>query len=205
MKDRIVVVDYKAGNLKSVENALAALGADFIVTGNPGDLRNYDRLVFPGVGEASSAMKTLKSTGLDSAIVEFRRTGKPMIGICLGSQIVLSRSEEGDTECLGLVDGSAVRFSPTLGLKIPHMGWNQVCHRNRHFIFRDIPENSSFYFVHSYYPKPDSTDSVIGETEYGIVFASALTSGNLVATQFHPEKSGKKGLKLLSNFLEWRP
>ncbi len=202
---RVGVVDYNAGNLKSVENALCHTGARFAVSDKPEEILKFDALVFPGVGEASAAMKVLDRTGLGSAIAEFYGTGKPILGICLGCQIVLSKSEEGDVGCIGLIEGRAVRFARMQGLKVPHMGWNQVHPSVPHPVFRSIPDGSSFYFVHSYYPKPDDPRSIAAETDYGTVFASAIALGNLVATQFHPEKSGEVGLRLLSNFLDWEP
>ena len=204
--DRTGVVDYDAGNLKSVETALRYLGADFFVSGNPSDFSSADRLIFPGVGEAGAAMAVLSRTGLDKMITDFHHSGKPLLGICLGCQIVLSHSEEGNTVCLGLVDGEVKRFPPATGLKVPHMGWNQVTWPSsaRHPLFNGIPESSSFYFVHSYYPSPADTAIVAGETLYGIRFASVFVKDNLCATQFHPEKSGRKGLRLLDNFLSWK-
>ena len=200
-----VIVDYNAGNLKSVETASKYIGIDFTVSSDPDKIRNADRLVFPGVGEANSAMGYLKKTGIGDAILEYYKKGNPLIGICLGSQIVLSSSEENNTECLGLVEGKALLFPDNTGLKVPHMGWNQVTHKNRHEIFSGIPENSSFYFVHSYYPKPDDSSLIIGETAYGFTFASGINKDNLVSLQFHPEKSGRVGLKLLKNFFKWKP
>jgi glutamine amidotransferase len=198
------VVDYKAGNLKSVETALRFLQADFFISSKPEDFKKADRLIFPGVGEAYAAMDILNKTGLGEAIITFYRTGKPVLGICLGCQIIFTHSEERDTPCLDLIQGEVVRFPAAPGYKVPHMGWNQVCHRNRHPVFRDIPENSSFYFVHSYYPVPGNDDWIAGETDYAVRFSSAVQKDNLLAVQFHPEKSGKKGLLLLSNFLTWQ-
>lgn len=205
MKQSTVVVDYKAGNLRSVENALAHLQAAFVVSGDPDLVRRADRVIFPGVGDASAAMGVLRETGLDDAIRAFYATGRPLLGICLGSQIVMDRSDEGDVRCLGLVPGAAVRFPNFSELKVPHMGWNSVQHGNRHPIFDGVPEGSSFYFVHSYFPKPSDPSNMACVTEYGIGFASAVSRDNLVATQFHPEKSGKTGLMLLSNFIRWNP
>jgi glutamine amidotransferase len=199
------VVDYKAGNLKSVENALLHIGANFKVTDKPDELRGFDALVFPGVGEAAAAMRVLSETGLGSAITEFFHTGKPLLGICLGSQIVLSKSEEGNATCLGLVRGRTVRFPVFEHLKVPHMGWNQVHPTTSHPVFESIPDGSSFYFVHSYYPQPDDPACVAAKTEYGMEFASAIAFQNLIATQFHPEKSGEVGLTLLRNFIRWEP
>ncbi|TVR91105.1 MAG: imidazole glycerol phosphate synthase subunit HisH [Spirochaetaceae bacterium] len=202
---KVGVVDYDAGNLKSVQTALAHLGVDQVVSSNPEELLAADRLVFPGVGDASSAMRVLRSRGLDVMIREFVSRGDPVLGICLGSQIVLERSEEGNADCLGIVPGVSVRFPKELGLKVPHMGWNQVSFRKGHPLFRGIPQGTSFFFVHSYYTQPSRSDLVLCESEYGEKFCCGLLAGNLAATQFHPEKSGEYGLKLLSNFLYWDP
>jgi imidazole glycerol-phosphate synthase subunit HisH len=200
-----VIVDYNAGNLRSVETASKYIGVEFTVSSEPETIRNADRLVFPGVGEAKAAMEYLGNTGIGNAILDFYKKGNPLLGICLGSQIVLTFSEESSTACLGIVEGKALLFPGNMGLKVPHMGWNQVTHKNRHEIFEGIPENSSFYFVHSYYPNPDDYSLIIGETEYGLKFAAGIGKDNLVSFQFHPEKSGPVGLKLLQNFFEWKP
>lgn len=204
MKKKLVgVVDYNAGNLKSVETALHFLKTDFFISSHPGDFFKANKLIFPGVGDAQAAMQVLHDTGLGEAIREFYNSGKPILGICLGCQIILTYSEERSTHCLDLIKGQVVRFPSTPGFKVPHMGWNQVLHLNRHPIFNNIPEKSSFYFVHSYFPKPDNDELIAGETDYAVRFASAIQKNNLFAVQFHPEKSGKKGLMLLSNFLKW--
>lgn len=200
----IGVIDYGAGNLRSVETALRHLGAEFFVTPVPENLDRAGRLIFPGVGEAASAMKVLKSTGLGDAISRFFESGKPLLGICLGCQIVLEKSEERNTTCLGLVPGEVKKFPGGMGLKIPHMGWNTVTPTDDHPLWKGIHRGSSFYFVHSYYPENVGGDFVMAETEYGLSFSSAIRRDNLVATQFHPEKSGEVGLKLLSNFLDWK-
>ncbi len=197
----IVVVDYKAGNLKSVETAMQYLGADFTITDRPEEVVKADKLIVPGVGEARAAMENLKSRGLDSALEDFFDSGKFLLGICIGIQLFFERSEERDTECLGFLKGKVVRFPEMEGLKVPHMGWNQVeIVRDTH-LTRGIESGSSFYFVHSYYPLPEDEKYIIGETDYGIRFTSAVQWENLFAVQFHPEKSGRSGLKLLSNFV----
>ncbi|MBN1696285.1 MAG: imidazole glycerol phosphate synthase subunit HisH [Spirochaetales bacterium] len=201
---RVGIVDYRAGNLRSVETAFRYIGSDFFISGQPEDFRSASHLVFPGVGDAGAAMRVLKETGLGQAIREFYTSGKPVLGICLGCQIVLSRSEEGNVECLDLIRGTVVRFPERPGFKVPHMGWNQVKDASGHPLFDGIPERSSFYFVHSYYPVPESTADCIGETEYGVTFASAICRDNCAAVQFHPEKSGERGLRLLGNFLKWK-
>ncbi len=198
----IGILNYDAGNLKSVETALGFLGAKYFVSSDPEKLLKSDKLIFPGVGEASSSMRILKSRSLDSFILEYFKRGNPILGICLGCQIVLDSSEERDTKCLGLVPGTSKEFSHDMGLKIPHMGWNQVKSAGSHYLFDGIPDNSSFYFVHSYYPEPENTDVGIASTDYGISFCSAFSVDNLVAVQFHPEKSGPHGLKMLDNFIK---
>jgi len=199
----IGVVDYQAGNLKSVETALRFLGADFFISQNPLKLLSAQKLIFPGVGEAHTAMQVLKKTGIDKALISFFKSGKPVLGICLGSQVILESSEERNTECLGIVKGRVHCFNRKKGFKVPHMGWNQVFHYMRHALFRGIADGASFYFVHSFYPDPRPRAVVIAETDYIKTFTSGLALDNLVAVQFHPEKSGKQGLKFLDNFINW--
>lgn len=201
---RVCVVDYQAGNLRSVETALLYLGADFFVSSDPGELNEAERLIFPGVGEARATMTVLERTGLGEALVSFYRTGKPMLGICIGCQIILDGSEERNTACLGLVRGRALRFPENPELKVPHMGWNQVRIKKKHRVFDGVPDASSFYFVHSYYPEPEDRSVELARTDYGFAFTSVIGQENLVAVQFHPEKSGRVGLKFLSNFLDWK-
>jgi glutamine amidotransferase len=198
---RVTVVDYGAGNLRSVETALRFLAADFKISADPEEVSRADKLVFPGVGEAAAAMATLARTGLGEAIRAFHRSGRPLFGICLGSQVVLDRSEESDTACLGLVPGTARLLPREPGYKVPHMGWNRLRPLRAHPLFAGVPEGASFYFVHSYYPEPEVQADRLAVTEYVIPFTSALARDNLCAVQFHPEKSGRFGLKMLSNFL----
>jgi len=200
---RVGVVDYDAGNLTSVTTALKFLEAEYIISSRPEELEETEQLIFPGVGEARNAMQNLRSRGLDNFMRDYFQSGRQMLGICLGSQIVLSKSEEHDTKCLNIVPGTARRFSRNSGLKVPHMGWNQVYPVRSSPLFADIPEGTSFYFVHSYYPDPQAESAVVATAEYGITFTSALQLDNLHAVQFHPEKSGKWGLKLLQNFLNF--
>lgn len=202
----ITVVDYEAGNLTSVETALRHLGASFRVSSDPDSLLNSDKVIFPGVGEARHAMGVLSSRGLGQALLEFASTGKPLFGICLGCQILQDHSEERDTNLLGLIPGNVRLFPPHEGLKVPQIGWNTVIHDGS-VLFDGIPQESSFYFVHSYYLSTtlsDGSDSpwIAGRSEYGVTFAAAVHRGNVWATQFHPEKSGPKGLHLLRNFIE---
>jgi len=200
---RVGVVDYDAGNLTSVETALKFLKAEYIISSQPEKLQDTEQLIFPGVGEARTAMQNLRSRGLDQFMRDYFQSGRQMLGICLGSQIVLSKSEEHDAKCLDIVPGTTRRFSRNSGLKVPHMGWNQVYPVHSSPLFADIPGGISFYFVHSYYPDPQADSAVLATTEYGITFTSALQLDNLHAVQFHPEKSGKWGLKLLQNFLNF--
>lgn len=194
---RIVLVDYGAGNLRSVQNALAHLGIAHQVSADPEAVRRADAVVFPGVGEASSAMAVLSRTGLGEAIREAWRAGRRLVGICIGCQLVFERSEEGGAPCLGLLPGVVRRFAPRAGLKVPHMGWNSVRFVD-HPALRGVPEGTSFYFVHSYYPVPADERVVAGTTEHGVEFASCIAADNLLAFQFHPEKSGPAGLALLA-------
>jgi glutamine amidotransferase len=199
---RVAVVDYGAGNLRSVQNALAHLGVSHEVTSDPDTVRRADTVVFPGVGEASSAMRVLSRTGLGEAIRETYRAGRRLIGICIGCQIILDRSEEGDTPCLGLLPGVVRRFVPGPGLKVPHMGWNTVRFTD-HPALCGVPAGTSFYFVHSYYPVPADPAVMVGTADYGVPFAACLAAGNLLAFQFHLEKSGPAGLSLLGASLAW--
>jgi glutamine amidotransferase len=205
MRNRIAVVDYGAGNLRSVENALRHLQADFFVTAEPEGLGDAEGLVFPGVGEARAAMDALHRTGLGEGIRAFIASGRKTLGICIGCQIAFERSEERDTPCLGILAGSAKLFPKGGGLKVPHIGWNQVSYRTGESMFRGIPQEASFYFVHSYYPAPERDEDAAAWTDYGIRFASAVRRRNFYAVQFHPEKSGRDGLRLLANFLELAP
>jgi glutamine amidotransferase len=199
---RIVIVDYGAGNLRSVVRAAAHLGYEALVSGRPRDVETADLLIVPGVGAAADTMRNLNERGLVEPIRDFIAAGRPFLGICMGLQALFTISEEGGQhECLDILPGRIRRLPP--GLKVPHMGWNQVRQRLRHPIFDGIPDDSYFYFVHSYYPVPDDQSVVIGETDYGVTFPSMVAKDNVVATQFHPEKSGEPGLRLYGNFLSW--
>jgi len=200
----IAIIDYEAGNLTSVELAVRYLGFDCVVTQDPAAIAGAERVIFPGVGAAGSAVANCRRLGLSAALSDAVARGVPTLGICLGCQIILSRSEEdGGTDCLGLVPGSVVRFALPAECKIPHMGWNDVTFEP-HPVFVGIEQGLDFYFVHSFYTVPDDDGMILGRTDYGgFTFASALGRGNLVATQFHPEKSGRFGLRLLDNFLHW--
>ena len=200
----IAIIDFGAGNLRSVSNALVKLGYQPEVTGNPQDVLNAEAVIFPGVGAAENAMKSLKESGLDNSIKQVIRQNRPVFAICIGMQVLLSSTEEGGWhECLGIIPGIVKRLPA--GLKVPHMGWNQVNQKVRNPIFEGIPDGTNFYFVHSYYTDPEDSDVVAGTTEYGVTMCSMLIRGNLVATQFHPEKSGEYGLRMYSNFLKMIP
>jgi len=199
----VVVIDYRAGNITSVVRSLRALGVDSTITEGPEAVLGARRVIFPGVGAAGEAMATLKSRGLDQALQEVFLRGTPILGICLGAQIILDHSDENDTPCLGLIPGRTRPLPRLPGLKIPHMGWNRVAFRRPHPVFAGLPNTAEFYFVHSYYPDPADAAMVMGVTEHGLDFPSAIGWRNLVATQFHPEKSGRFGLNILENFLAW--
>jgi glutamine amidotransferase len=197
----IAVIDYGAGNLRSVNNALVSLGYQPNVTSNPKDVLNADAVIFPGVGAAAGVMNRLTESGLDNAIRQVISQDKPFFAICIGMQVLLTSTEEdGGHDCLNIIPGT-VRKLPR-GQKIPHMGWNQVTQRSAHSLFNGVPDEANFYFVHSYYPNPDNTEFVAGTSEYGITWCSVLIKDNLVATQFHPEKSGTDGLRMYNNFLK---
>ena len=198
----ISIIDYEAGNLHSVSKALSKLGYSVEITTDPQMVIAADIVILPGVGAAGDAMENLKRYNLIDALQGVVKDNKPFLGICLGIQIMLSSTEEsGGCECLGLIPGTSRRLPPSL--KVPHIGWNQVEFKMDHPIFRGIPDCSAFYFVHSYYADPDDKSVIAGVTDYGVDFCSLLLSGNLLATQFHPEKSGDVGLKFLDNFLTY--
>ncbi|MEI8092643.1 MAG: imidazole glycerol phosphate synthase subunit HisH [Spirochaetales bacterium] len=200
------ILDYDAGNLTSVQNALDHLGEKWLVSSDPAALARADRLLVPGDGHAQTCMENLRSQGLDQLLADFLQQGRPILGICVGSQIVLERSDEGPCACLGLVPGSCHRLPGGGGLKVPHMGWNEVSLTDpAHPLVRGIPNRSSFYFVHSFYTAPAPGVSVLGTTDHGISFTVGFVHGSLATWQFHPEKSGPVGLKLVENFLKWRP
>lgn len=202
----IAIVDYKAGNLTSVQLAFRALGCEAKVTSDPATILAAERVVFPGVGAAGSAMKNLADLHLVPVLKEVAARGTPFLGICLGTQILLDFSEEdGGTPTLGILSGRVPRFQPTDRWdKVPQMGWNQVKIVRPHPLLAGIEDQSEFYFVHSYYPAPSDPALAIGTTDYaGITFTSMVGRGNVAATQFHPEKSGRIGLRLLANFIQW--
>jgi glutamine amidotransferase len=202
----ITIVDYRAGNLTSVQLAFEHLGARVEITDKAGSILAAERVVFPGVGAARSAMGNLRELGILDALKETIAKGTPFLGICIGMQLLLDFSEEdGGTECMGILPGKVKRFQPSNPAdKIPQMGWNAVRQARRHPLFEGIEDQSEFYFVHSYYPSPSERALVIGETEYaGAVFASSAGRDNLASVQFHPERSGRIGLRMLENFCGW--
>ncbi len=199
-----LIIDYDAGNLRSVQRACAEVGLAATISADPTAVARADRIIFPGVGAAGSAMKSLRARGLDVALRSAYAAQTPMLGICLGLQISLRHSEESDTPTLDLLPGRVVRFRlDDPKLKIPHMGWNAVTVVRAHPVLAGIAPGDEFYFVHAYYPVPGEPELVLAETEYETKFACALGRRNYVATQFHPEKSGRVGLDLLARFARW--
>ena len=200
----VVIVDYDAGNLKSVERACREVGLAAEISSDPERIRAAERIIFPGVGAAGSAMRSLAASGVDAALVSAFETGTPILGICLGLQISLEYSEENDTDTLGLLAGEVRRFRlDDPDLKVPHMGWNAVRVVRPHPVLDGIQPGDEFYFVHAYRPVPVNSADVIAESVYEGPFCSALGRANYVATQFHPEKSGRVGLRLLERFVRW--
>lgn len=196
----IAIVDYGGGNVRSVVNAVASLGYEARVTRNPEEVVTARAVIFPGVGAAGDTVRSLRNLGLDSALREVVSRDQPLLAICVGLQVLFTATEEGGwSECLDIIPGPVRRLPE--GFKVPHMGWNQVRQEHGHAIFGGIPDDSNFYFVHSYYVDPEDRTPVAGTTEYGVIFCSLLVRGRLVATQFHPEKSGRCGLKMYDNFL----
>ncbi|MCF7854176.1 MAG: imidazole glycerol phosphate synthase subunit HisH [Candidatus Pacebacteria bacterium] len=207
----IAIIDYEAGNLASVRRALRFLGHPSTITSEADEIRAADRVVFPGVGAAGEAMRQLRESGLGDVVRDVIAAGTPFLGICLGYQVLFEHSDENDVDCLSVFPGRVVRFPDDLHdakgrgpLKVPEMGWNEVRFKGDHPLWNEVPEGSEFYFVHSFYPSPKD-DVVCATTTYGIEYACGVTQKNVVAFQFHPEKSGRPGLRLLKNFCEWVP
>lgn len=192
----IAVIDYGAGNTQSVVNALIELKADYIVTSREVDICAAEKIIFPGVGEASFAVKRLHMANLFTML---RIVKKPLLGICLGMQLLFEKSLEGNAACLGIFPGSTEIFD-SKKTKVPHMGWNKISFAKNSKLFEGIPDNSYFYFAHSYYIP--TNNYTIAKTNHGIDFTSAIEDGNYYGVQFHPEKSGEMGIKLLTNFIE---
>jgi imidazole glycerol-phosphate synthase subunit HisH len=202
---RIAVVDYGMGNLRSVSKALEHVASDakVLLTAHPEEIRTAERVVVPGQGALPDCMRQLAASGAREAVIEATRA-KPFLGICIGLQMLFERGEEGDAAGLGLLPGRVPRFHVT-GLKIPHIGWNEVVQSRPHALWAGIPDRSRFYFVHSYYAQPREAALTAATCVYGAPFTCAIARDNIFAVQFHPEKSQSAGLQLLSNFVRWRP
>ena len=203
---KLVVVDYESGNLRSVSRALESWGVSPLVSGEPEEIAAADAVVLPGVGSGPAAMSALRQRGLVEPLRDFADSGRPFLGICLGLQLLLDWTEEdGGAPCLGIVPGRVKRLPESNGgptLKIPHMGWNSVALNDAHPAMSGIDSGSYFYFVHSFYAEPSGSDGVLGMTEYALPFCSVYAKDNVIATQFHPEKSGPTGLRIYRNFIE---
>ncbi len=219
MTRTVAVVDYGMGNLRSVSQAVlhvaAGTGLEVVVTSQPDAVRAAERVVLPGQGAMPDCMRELRDSGLQGAVLEAAAT-KPLMGVCVGMQMLFDRSAEGPTPGLGLIGGEVLRFELEGRLqpdgsryKVPQMGWNRVVQtahdRPRHPLWADVPDGAWFYFVHSYYARPTDARHSVGETDYGARFTSAVARDNIFATQFHPEKSADHGLQLYRNFLHWKP
>jgi glutamine amidotransferase len=199
----ILIVDYGMANLRSVQKAFERVGRAAEITGDPGRVARAAKLVLPGVGAFRDAIARLRESGLDEPIVAHIKAGRPFLGICLGLQLLFTTShEDGEYAGLNLFPGEVVRFPDVPGLKVPHMGWNQLRMRKPSPLFRDVPDGTSVYFVHSYYAAPRNPGLVATETDYPEPFASSIWHENVFATQFHPEKSQRAGLTMLRNFAE---
>lgn len=197
---KVTVVDYDSGNLRSVSNALKALGIKPNITNVPTDILSSDAVILPGVGSGATAMKALRRRQLVDTLREYAAMDRPFMGVCLGLQLLMDSTEEGNAQCLGIVPGTVKSLPPSL--KVPHMGWNSITPITQHSILDGIPPGSYFYFVHSYYATPEDQGAVVSFTEHGINFCSILSSKKIIATQFHPEKSGPLGLMIYANFLK---
>ena len=201
----IAIVDYKAGNLTSVAHALAHLGHRCEITDRPERVRAAERVILPGVGAAGATMKNLRALGLDQCLRnDVAKAGTPFLGICIGIQVLLTHSDEdGGVDCLDIIGGRVVKFPTSVDgrpLKVPQIGWNRVHQERPHPIFAGVPDNTHVYFVNSFYPQTNDTSDVIGTSDYGVQFTAAIARDNVVATQFHLEKSGAAGLRMLDNF-----
>ncbi|HEY2962837.1 MAG TPA: imidazole glycerol phosphate synthase subunit HisH [Pyrinomonadaceae bacterium] len=197
--NQIAIIDYGVGNLRSVEKAFAAMGCEAVVSDDESVLRAAERLVLPGVGAFGACMKALTARGFHELVRERVAEGTPLLGVCVGMQLLFEESDEfGSTHGLGLIRGRVRRFSDEL--VVPHVGWNRINQVREHPLFAEVADGSFFYFVHSYYCEPVDERIVTGETDYGVNYASVVAKGNICGVQFHPEKSQESGLRLLSNF-----
>jgi glutamine amidotransferase len=197
----ITLVDYGAGNMRSVQRALEAVGERVIVTDEPGEVGRATGLVLPGVGSAQDAMRALHRLRLVEPLRAYVASGRPFLGVCVGLQLLFEASDEGGgVECLRILPGTVRRFPSQPGLKVPQIGWNSVSFKYDHPLLRDVPNRTHFYFVHSYYAEPTDPEITLGSAEYGVEFAALVAHENVVATQFHPEKSADLGLQLYRNF-----
>lgn len=200
----IVILDYGLANLRSVQKAFEKVGAAATITGDPNQIAGAEKIVLPGVGAFRDAIAHLREAGFVEPIKDHIQKGKPFLGICLGLQLLFTKSyEDGVYSGLDIFPGEVVRFENVPGLKVPHMGWNQLNIRHAGPIFRDLPPDPAVYFVHSYYVKPADSNLIATDTDYPTAFTSAIWRDNVVATQFHPEKSQKVGLAMLRNFVAW--
>ena len=204
MRDRhslqISIIDYDSGNLRSVAKALEKYGVDPITTSDSDIILKSDAVILPGVGSAPSAMQALSNRNLIEPIKQYIALGKPFFGVCLGLQLLFNKTDEGDSDCLGVISGNVRQLSS--GLKVPHMGWNSIDIKKTHPILEGIPSGEFFYFVHSYFVVPQESGDITATTDYGEVFCSIYAKDNLIATQFHPEKSGDIGLRIYKNFID---
>lgn len=198
----MTIVDYGAGNLNSVQKAFQALGVETAITADPKVVARASALILPGVGAFGAAVKSLREGGLAEVLGEKISGNTPFLGICLGLQLLFDCSEEGPAQGLGLLGGQVKRFPSSLALKVPHMGWNQVHRNGESRLLAGTEEGEYYYFVHSYYLEADNREHVVGQCEYGMPFDAVVERGNLFATQFHPEKSGRAGLQVLKNFVD---
>lgn len=199
----IAMIDYDAGNIKSVEKALQKLGADVVITKDPQEILNAEKVILPGVGSFGDAMNNLKKYGLDEVIRQVVEKGTPFLGICLGLQLLFERSDESpEAVGLGILKGEILRIPDAEGLKIPHMGWNSLHLQNNGRLFKGLKENDYVYFVHSYYLKAEEEEIVKATTNYSVNIHASVEKGNVFACQFHPEKSSDVGLQILKNFVE---
>lgn len=202
MRPPVALIDYGVGNLGSVKNMFKRLGVETETVSEPEALLDANRALLPGVGAFDHGMALLDDMGWTNAIHDFVATGRPFLGICLGMQLLLDASEEGERPGLGIIPGKAQRFDAASGIRVPHMGWNSATATSQHPLFDSQPSDSRFYFVHSYFAKPVSEENALALTDYGHRFASAIYRDNVMGTQFHPEKSHKFGMQLLNNFGE---